>query len=184
MELKKYIANILTYCNLLFGTLSIIITAVTPSQYPDYSVPLVSALIIAAALLDRYDGRLARVLNAETEFGKELDSLADLVSFGIAPMVIAWKSCMYIIGPFSIAPVLAFCVCGASRLARFNISRNKGEYTGMPITIAGGLVAVVIFCSYFILEGKMQSHAFIITLNLFILLLSYFMVCNIKVKKI
>jgi len=75
---KKNIPNILTFLNLSFGILSIV--EVINNDY------FVAALfIIGAALIDRYDGRIARILNVSSEIGKELDSLADLVSFGVAP---------------------------------------------------------------------------------------------------
>jgi CDP-diacylglycerol---serine O-phosphatidyltransferase len=119
-----------------------------------------------AVLFDGLDGRIARMTNTTSDFGKELDSLADVITFGVAPSLLA-----YIWG-FRMLPVLTrphlheqlvhvgvfvcfiFLICGASRLARFNISinpqpRNPGRpgrkyFVGMPIPAGAGVLASVI----------------------------------------
>ncbi|HMF62803.1 MAG TPA: CDP-diacylglycerol--serine O-phosphatidyltransferase [Edaphobacter sp.] len=119
-----------------------------------------------AVLFDGLDGRIARMTNTTSDFGKELDSLADVITFGVAPSLLA-----YIWG-FRMLPLLAhphlrgqivhvgvfvcfiFLICGASRLARFNISinpqpRNPGRpgrkyFVGMPIPAGAGVIASVI----------------------------------------
>ncbi len=116
-----------------------------------------------AVLFDGLDGRIARMTNTTSDFGKELDSLADVITFGVAPSLLA-----YIWG-FRMLPLLArphlrdqiahvgvfvcfiFLICGASRLARFNISinpqpRNPGRpgrkyFVGMPIPAGAGVIA-------------------------------------------
>lgn len=121
-----------------------------------------------AALLDGVDGFIARVTHTTSDFGKELDSLADVITFGVAPSLLA-----YIWG-FRMLPLAAhpdlrenvvhagvfvcflFLICGASRLARFNISvnpqpRNPGKpgkkfFVGMPIPAGAGVVAAVVHC--------------------------------------
>ena len=119
-----------------------------------------------AVLFDGLDGRIARMTNTTSDFGKELDSLADVITFGVAPSVLA-----YIWG-FRMLPLLAypmlrerilhvgvfvcflFLICGASRLARFNVSinpqpRNPGRpgrkyFVGMPIPAGAGVLAAVV----------------------------------------
>ncbi|HVJ08048.1 MAG TPA: CDP-diacylglycerol--serine O-phosphatidyltransferase [Acidisarcina sp.] len=126
-----------------------------------------AALAIGFAIpFDALDGRIARMTNTTSEFGKELDSLADVITFGVAPSVLAftWGFSML---PVSIDPVLRqklvefgaflcflFLLCGAGRLARFNISHNpqpknpgrpdRKYFVGMPIPAAAGVIASVV----------------------------------------
>jgi CDP-diacylglycerol---serine O-phosphatidyltransferase len=121
-----------------------------------------------AVLFDGLDGMIARMTNTASDFGKELDSLADVITFGVAPSLLA-----YIWG-FRMLPVVdhsqlrdqivhagvfacfLFLICGASRLARFNISinpqpRNPGRpgkkyFVGMPIPAGAGVIASVVHC--------------------------------------
>ena len=121
-----------------------------------------------AVLFDGLDGMIARMTNTASDFGKELDSLADVITFGVAPSLLA-----YIWG-FRMLPAMEhaqlrdqivhagvfacflFLICGASRLARFNISinpqpRNPGRpgkkyFVGMPIPAGAGVIASVVHC--------------------------------------
>ena len=122
----------------------------------------------AAALLDGVDGYIARLTNTASDFGRELDSLADVITFGVAPSLLAyiWGFRML---PQTAYPALRenvvhagifvcflFLICGASRLARFNISvnpqpRNPGKpgkkfFVGMPIPGGAGVIAAVVHC--------------------------------------
>lgn len=99
--------------------------------------------ILFGMLFDFLDGMMARKLNVVSDFGKELDSLSDMVSFGVAPVILCW-----VIYPdkalwLGICLVL-FVLCGACRLAKFN-SKRKASYrfAGFPITTAGGLLAIL-----------------------------------------
>ena len=76
--------------------------------------------VLVAAVLDGLDGRIARLLKAQSRFGAELDSLADIASFGIAPALIIYLSALSGLGPFGWAAALIYAVCSALRLARFN----------------------------------------------------------------
>ncbi len=123
-------------------------------------------LILLAIPFDSLDGRIARMTNTATDFGKELDSLADVITFGVAPSLLAFVWGFHFL-PESINPQLhqhliqagafisfLFLLCGASRLARFNISpdaqpRNPGRpgrkyFVGMPIPAAAGLLAATV----------------------------------------
>ena len=126
-----------------------------------------AALAIGFAIVfDGVDGRVARMTRTTSDFGKELDSLADVVTFGVAPAVLAWiwgfrmLDPGYMPGvrnevvPLGIVACFAFLICGACRLARFNISvnpqpRNPGRpgrkyFVGMPIPAGAGVIASVI----------------------------------------
>ena len=107
---KSCVPNIFTFINLSFGILSIIETH-------NGNYRLASIFIIAAALVDRYDGRIARFLQVSSDLGKELDSLADLVSFGVAPSILVFLLFdLNSYGPFGIIGIiilLLFPICGA-----------------------------------------------------------------------
>jgi len=119
-----------------------------------------------AVLFDGVDGRVARMTQTTSDFGKELDSLADVVTFGVAPALLAWVwgfrmlSPTYMpairdaVVPLGVVVCFLFLICGACRLARFNISvnpqpRNPGRpgrkyFVGMPIPAGAGVLASVI----------------------------------------
>lgn len=120
----KFIPSVLTLSNLLCGFIGIILADIFWS-------PL---LLLLCFLFDSLDGAAARYFNAQSDFGKELDSLADVVSFGVLPAV------MYLeLSPFPENNILALIVCGlivvagATRLAKFNISDSKPYFRGLPI---------------------------------------------------
>lgn len=137
--MKNIIPNAVTALNLVFGMF-----AIMNSIQGAYTV---SALFIIAALVaDGADGRTARYFGVSSEFGKELDSLCDLVSFGAAPALLAY---VYYLQEFSLFGQLVavfFAVCGALRLARFNINTGvvKGYFMGLPIPAAGCTVATFV----------------------------------------
>ncbi|SDF17209.1 CDP-diacylglycerol--serine O-phosphatidyltransferase [Sporolituus thermophilus] len=131
---RKWIPNLLTIVNLFAGLLAIML-AFTGMW------TLAAALILGAALFDSLDGRVARRLNATSEFGKELDSLADLVSFGVAPATIDYMLNFSLLGWSGYLLAALFPICGALRLARFNIMNVRGYFVGLPITAAGPLLA-------------------------------------------
>ena len=130
--------NLCTAANLLLGV-SAITTVI------NYNFPLSTALIILAAVLDRADGIVARRCNASSAFGKEFDSLADLVSFGVAPAALLYSSAL--VHHLSIPGLLCFLLftlCGALRLARFNVAPSTTFFLGIPITIAGAILAILV----------------------------------------
>ena len=121
----------------------------------------------AGMLLDGLDGRIARMTNTTSDFGRELDSLADIISFGIAPALLAYAWGVHFVD-VSVGPsivdqlhragtfvVFLFLVCGAARLARFNIQKNpipknpgrpdRKYFVGLPIPAAAAAVASVVF---------------------------------------
>jgi CDP-diacylglycerol--serine O-phosphatidyltransferase len=94
--------------------------------------------VIAAMILDMLDGRAARMLGADSRFGAQLDSLADLVSFGVAPGIIMYMWSLSEMGNAGWIAALIFCACAAIRLARFNVEsvRDEGATKAIPISPA------------------------------------------------
>jgi CDP-diacylglycerol--serine O-phosphatidyltransferase len=125
--------------------------------------------IMAAGLLDGLDGRIARMTNTTSDFGREMDSLADVISFGIAPAVLAFAWGVQFVEPslgehirkqfFNAGYFIAFLflLCGSVRLARFNVQKNpipknpgrpdRKYFVGLPIPAAAGMVCAVVFAS-------------------------------------
>ncbi len=96
-----------------------------------------AGLIVIAATLDLLDGAVARKSDCEGDFGGNLDSLADLVSFGIAPAVAIYLAALNTIPAFGLAACVFYVVCGALRLARFPLAKHPKHFVGLPIPPAG-----------------------------------------------
>lgn len=168
---KKFVPNILTFINLSFGVFSIINT-----MNEDFF--MAGIFIITAALVDRYDGKIARFLDVSSELGKELDSLADLVSFGVAPSFLIFiKYSFFNLGIAGITFLLSYIICGCYRLAKYNVSEFDGSFTGIPITIAGAVLAL------FALVSPSNNISILLSVAL-ITLLAYLMVSKFKLKKV
>ncbi len=131
--------HVLTLLNLVAGIISILF-----SVAGDYR--LASIFIIVAVFFDMLDGRIARYMNKVTSLGKELDSLCDIVSFGVAPVVLAFQTTQNISEGWIFAAIIyvVFLAAGALRLARFNLKEMK-HFEGMPITLNGMIVPAFYF---------------------------------------
>ena len=138
MSLKQHIPNTITCCNLISGCFSILFS------FSGMSV-MASVMIFAAGLFDFFDGFTARLLNAHSPIGGELDSLSDVVSFGVAPsFIVAWFLSKTGVGWWvhnvNVFPMLAFILAAfaAVRLAKFNIdTRQTTSFIGLPVPAVG-----------------------------------------------
>ena len=167
-KIKAQTANVLTLGNLSLGGFAIISTI-----KGDLSLSLL--LIFIAALLDRFDGMTARKLNIESELGKQLDSMSDIISFGVAPALLLFQGILFEFGaPGSFFTIL-YIACGAFRLARFNISNAKGYFTGLPITAAGCIL------TFSFLAIPFMPPQFFLFL---IIILSFLMISTFHMKKV
>ena len=143
MSVLRYtIPNSLTALSLLLGLGSIVTTQVGDLEFAAW-------LIVWCGLLDTMDGIAARLLKATSSFGAEFDSMADLISFGVAPGVLIFNAGLQVAGVevesgqfwVLLAACGVFVLAGAMRLARFNLASSKprtGWFAGIPITAAGG----------------------------------------------
>lgn len=170
---KSYIPNLFTFINLALGVMSII-----KSHEGDFMVAAV--FVIAAGIVDRYDGKIARMLQAESSIGKELDSLADNVSFGVAPAILVYlkydlKNYIFL----GLLIVLVYVICGCYRLAKYNSTEFDGVYHGIPITLSGSLLVV------FSLLMKQPKTADVTSFIMVIVMLclAYLMISRLSVKK-
>ena len=141
-RLRYTVPNSFTSLSLLLGIASIVTSQIGELE-------LAAWIIVWCALLDVLDGLSARLLKATSDFGAEFDSMADLVSFGVAPAVLMLNTGLQIADVQMETPqfwvllvaIGVFTLCGAMRLARFNLFNDQpstGWFTGIPITAAGG----------------------------------------------
>jgi len=134
--MKRMLPNACTAANLFFGMCSILSTYEGNFFYG-------AIFILLALIADGLDGRVARALGVASEFGKEMDSLCDLGSFGIAPAFLAYAFCLQNFGTLGQAAAIIFALCGMWRLARFNVSTDvvHGYFMGLAIPAGGCIVA-------------------------------------------
>lgn len=108
-------------------------------------------LVIFGGIFDLLDGRVARMTNRYTEFGVQLDSIADVVGFGLAPALLAWAWILKDMGPLGVAATFWYVLCAAFRLARFNVDKANrqwpldGHSQGLTTTMAGGSLVTFVW---------------------------------------
>jgi CDP-diacylglycerol--serine O-phosphatidyltransferase len=161
-------ADIVTLVNALLGLASIIMVI-------GGRIDSALILILIAVVADAADGAVARKMGSGV-LGENLDSLADVISFGVAPAVVAYV----VLGSWTgVSGLLAglFMVCGILRLARFNVAGNKGGFTGIPITAGGFIVALFVLVKDYI---PYFEHVFAVLL----VFLSLLMVSTIAYPKL
>jgi len=202
----KHIPNLFTLLNLVFGCIAIVcilqtgqsIVYIDPNGFTSWDLPekiaVGSFFIFAAALVDFLDGFIARLFKANSEMGKQLDSLADVVSFGVAPGLILYQMLRISFAretdglDVSVAALLpAFIVscAGAWRLAKFNIdTAQQYSFKGVPIPATGITIAslpLIIHYQQFNLQEVLFNKWILYGI---ILLLSYLMVSNIPLQSL
>lgn len=131
-----------------------------------------------AIVLDMLDGRIARLANAATAFGLELDSLADVISFGIAPAVLAFTWGLQTLDArLGWIVSFTFAICGAMRLARFNVQAGHFKhFVGLPIPAAGGTIAAIVHFVNVPLAGSLHAGM----MMAIVLTLAFLMVSTVR----
>jgi len=166
------LANFLTILSLFCGFLSVLLSSAGQFTFSAYA-------IILSVVLDGFDGQVARKTQASSEFGKELDSLVDVVSFGIAPVFLGY---IFIYNEFyflAVGALFIYLLCAVIRLARFNITAETpyhNYFTGLPTTVSGGMLA-----SFVLIYRREETQP--VFINVFfvwlVLLLAYLMVSRV-----
>lgn len=118
-----------------------------------------ATLIVFGGIFDMMDGRVARLTNRFSEFGVQLDSIADMVGFGVAPAVLVYAWSLHELGGLGVAVAVWYAICAAFRLARFNVNAVEhtwefaGHSQGLTSTMAGGtLVTLVWVCNDYLID--------------------------------
>ncbi len=191
-KLKIYfLPNLFTAGNLFCGFLALtkIVEADPASENFIHVIHNALFLILLACIFDLFDGRVARMGGNESPFGREFDSLADIVSFGAAPAFLVHR--IVLAGVFADRPQLGwfiasvYMICGAFRLARFNCLAAMGggsnkEFLGFPIPAAAGLVASLTLFLLWIEEKGFSQSKLRFALPVLLLFLSAMMVSEVK----
>ena len=136
--------------------------------------------ILLACVFDILDGKVARLSGATSKFGVQYDSLADLVSFGIAPALLAFSWALRPYGKFGWLAAFLFVVCGTLRLARFNVQSSSGEvkyFKGLPIPAAASMIALTILLYLRLIETDWVKDIVILVM---IYVLAFLMVSNVR----
>jgi len=167
------IPNILTLCGMFFGFFSILASIKGNYLYAAWA-------IIIANIFDGLDGWVARLTRTTTRFGIELDSLSDLVTFGVAPAVLLYKWALIPFDRVGWAVAFLFMICGALRLARYNVQMGSTEFksfTGMPIPGAATVIAALVIFYHEIWKTGPEKNYFILILTIF---LAFLMVSTLR----
>ncbi|MBW2650540.1 MAG: CDP-diacylglycerol--serine O-phosphatidyltransferase [Deltaproteobacteria bacterium] len=165
--------NLFTTASLFFGFYSII-----ASIGGDFSKAAVA--IIISCILDGLDGKIARVTNTTSKFGAEYDSLSDLIAFGMAPAILAYSWALVSFGRYGWLAAFLFVVCGALRLARFNVQIgivDSKVFNGLAIPAAAVVIATSVLFFYYLGGEGQFNHVSVLAGTV---ALSLLMVSNIK----
>lgn len=132
--------------------------------------------IVVAGVFDALDGSVARLTKTTSRFGVELDSLSDVIAFGVAPSILAYSWSLQAFGRAGMAVVFLYMACGALRLARFNVQKDSSEkksFTGMPIPGAAGVVCTTImFYEFMGWSSNRSTYLFLVTLIVAVFMVS------------
>lgn len=165
--------NLITAASLFCGFFSLLRTL----EEDFYAAAI---FILMAGFLDGMDGKIARYTNTSTRFGVEFDSLADVISFGVAPGILVYSWALEPFGRLGWLAAFLYVVCGALRLGRFNIQATNVEsryFSGLPIPAAAGLISTVIILYYNLGDTGVSKH---LTILIATYILAFLMVSTIK----
>jgi len=199
-----FLPNLMTACNLACGFFAVLMIfkgqievqkfsgdgVLAAKQYYEVSreyYQYAILLIFGSCLFDLLDGRLARLGGQDSPFGQEFDSLADIISFGMAPAMLLSRAVLFPLGNVGWAIALIYLVCGAMRLARFNclaaIPKKPGaanDFRGIPIPMAAGFIASLTFLIIDLYENDHEVGPWKYVLAGVMLFLSWLMISDVR----
>lgn len=188
MKLRKLmfvLPNLFTVTSIFCGFYALTLCAgdATPAQL--YQAALA---IFFAMFFDGFDGRVARLTKTQSQFGVELDSLADVISFGVVPGMLVYKWALAPLGFLGIFTGFAYASCGALRLARFNVLAQRAPhggssrfFVGLPIPLAAGMIVAMVIAHYGARGGRIPT-ASQVPIAVIVLLLSALMVSTVRYR--
>ncbi|MFH1810096.1 MAG: CDP-diacylglycerol--serine O-phosphatidyltransferase [Pseudomonadota bacterium] len=173
--------NAFTMSSIGCGLLAIVLASGNPG--PDQLFRAALAIFFGT-FFDMMDGRVARLTRTQSDFGVELDSLADLVTFGVAPAIVVYKWGLEPLGNVALAAIFIYTGCGAARLARFNVLAHRNPATsehfiGLPIPLAAGTLVSLIIAHHSLGSAQVARHGSVLAV---VLVLSYLMVSNVRYR--
>jgi CDP-diacylglycerol--serine O-phosphatidyltransferase len=188
MKLRKLmfvLPNLFTVTSIFCGFWALTLTAGEPSPFRLYQAALA---IFFAMFFDGFDGRVARLTKTQTQFGVELDSLADVISFGVAPSMLVYKWALAPLGIAGTFVSFAFAACGAIRLARFNVVAQRSShggasrfFVGLPIPLAAGMIVSMVIAHYAMRHAEVGT-AVQVPIAVVVCLLALLMVSTVRYR--
>jgi CDP-diacylglycerol--serine O-phosphatidyltransferase len=176
--------NLFTVSSIFLGFYALTLCAGDATPVQLYQAALA---IFFAMFFDAFDGRVARMTKTQSDFGTQLDSLADVISFGAAPALLVYKWALAPFGPLGIFLAFLFVACGALRLARFNVLAARGDKTssrffvGLPIPLAAGTITALVIAHYKEF-GEETDAATRAPVAVVVVLLSFLMVSTVRYR--
>lgn len=173
--------NLFTISSVFCGVYAIIHVSGFPTHQELYQASLA---VFFGAFFDMADGRVARLTKTQSEFGVQLDSLADLITFGLAPAIIAYHWAFHSMGLAGVFICFIYVACSAIRLARFNVlaahsTELSPHFIGMPTPLAAGtLISLIMFHQRTIQQPVSASQNVVALL----VILAYLMVSNVRYR--
>jgi CDP-diacylglycerol---serine O-phosphatidyltransferase len=137
------VANAMTTASLISGLAAVLEATRTGMPLPPGRLRVAAGLIIVSAVLDALDGPVARRRGTAGPFGADLDSLADVVAFGVAPAVTVYFAQLHRLPVAGLAICAAWCACAMWRLARFGLCARRLSFAGCPVPLAAVLIAIL-----------------------------------------
>jgi CDP-diacylglycerol--serine O-phosphatidyltransferase len=194
-DLKKalfILPNAFTVSSIFCGFFSILKSTSGGGPHAFYQAALA---LFFAAFFDAFDGRVARLTRTQSDFGVQIDSLADVISFGVAPAVLVYMWALQELGTIGLVASFAYCACGAIRLARFNVLAARGTgsskwFLGLPIPGAASMIVALVVAqsiSYsYVFEGQREWLSGTVSARWGVLavvvVLSYLMVSRVRFR--
>lgn len=205
MDFRKtyfILPNLFTLASVFCGLYSIVLAARVHTAGTESDEELLykaSLAIVLGLLFDGADGRIARFTKTQSDLGMQLDSLADVITFGVAPAILVYRWGLFELGTSGLFVAFVYVACGALRLARFNVlsmreqiektrlaatgqptSKTPGKYMiGLPIPIAANLIVALVLTNHAIGVTEVSNHAAIAG---FVLVLGYLMISRIRFR--
>jgi CDP-diacylglycerol---serine O-phosphatidyltransferase len=176
--------NLFTVSSIFLGFYAMTLCAGEPSPAQLNQAALA---IFFAIFFDAFDGRVARMTKTQSDFGVQLDSLADVISFGAAPALLVYKWALAPLGFAGFFLSFAFAACGALRLARFNVLAQRGDkgssrfFVGLPIPLAAGAIVALVIAHYRA-TGGIADDSIRLAIAAFVGLLALLMVSTIRYR--
>lgn len=194
VDLKKtlfILPNALTLFSIFCGFMSIVVCTTatgTHGETSDDDFYKAALLIVFAMFFDVLDGRVARLTKTQSAFGVQIDSLADVVSFGVAPAILVYRWSLHELGFAGLVTSFVYLACGAIRLARFNVlattpsgvpKKPSKHIVGLPIPGAAGLLVSIIVANFAVTGSLQSSRELIVGV---VIALSFFMVSTVPFR--
>lgn len=194
VDLRKtlfILPNALTLFSIFCGFMSIVVCTTSTGAHGETAAEdfyKAALLIVFAMFFDVLDGRVARLTKTQSAFGVQIDSLADVVSFGVAPAILVYRWSLHELGFGGVMASFAYLACGAIRLARFNVlatspsgaPKKPGKYiVGLPIPGAAGVLVSIIVANFAVTGSLQSSRELIVGV---VIALSFFMVSTVPFR--